>query len=326
MNKIILGLAFTFCACVGLAQTTGPINALPGGVIDGVVLQTHVPTKKVVAYPYLREADYIWSKRVWSTIDLREKFNYPLYYPLEKLTDRWSLFHILKEGVMSGALVAYKPYDKDKFLVSQVVDGDQFKYPIIPGPLGTQDSAYQADIRDVFAACTKIQVPPKPISFDPYGAPIYDPKDLDAFGNPIMKTELDCRDFEAQDIIEYRIKEDWFFDKQRSVMDRRIIGIAPVRYTMENGEVTGKRELFWVYFPEARYLLQNFYTYNEQNDAMRMSFDDLFWKRKFQSYIDKQTNVYDRDINDFNVGIDALLKSEEIKGNIFRFEHDLWHF
>ena len=72
--------------------------------------------------------------------------------------------------------------------------------------------------------------------------------------------------------------------------------------------------------------MQNYFVYNEKNDARRMSFDDLFWKRKFQSYIDKETNVYDRTINDHKVGVDALLKSEDIKYEIFKFEHDVWHF
>ena len=58
---------------------------------------------------------------------------------------------------------------------------------------------------------------------------------------------------------------------------------------------------------------------------MRMSFDDLFWKRQFESYIVKESNVYDRTINPNWDGIDALLESEKIKKEMFIMEHDLWH-
>src|SRR5690606_26647366 len=44
----------------------------------------------------------------------------------------------------------------------------------------------------------------------------------------------------TRDIKQYRIKEDWIFDKQRSVMDIRIIGIAPMREVRgEDGEFRG---------------------------------------------------------------------------------------
>jgi hypothetical protein len=46
----------------------------------------------------------------------------------------------------------------------------------------------------------------------------------------------------------------------------------------------------------------------------------------FQSYIVKETNLYDREIDSYKAGVDALLESERIKEKIFNFEHDLWSF
>jgi hypothetical protein len=84
--------------------------------------------------------------------------------------------------------------------------------------------------------------------------------------------------------------------------------------------------LFWVYFPECRYVFQNSFVYNRKNDAQRMSFDDLFWKRMFASHIHKETNVYDREIEDYERdGVKALLESERIKNNMAKIEHDVWH-
>ena len=61
-------------------------------------------------------------------------------------------------------------------------------------------------------------------------------------------------------------------------------------------------------------------------DAERRSYEDIFWKRQFSSYITKWSNVYDRGINEYKQGLDALLEGEEIKSALFEFEHDLWNF
>lgn len=129
-------------------------------------------------------------------------------------------------------------------------------------------------------------------------------------------------------ITRYRIKEDWFFDKQRSERYVRIIGIAPLKERVDNdGELTGAFEtLFWLYFPECRYVFANWDSFNRFNDAERRSFDDLFQKRLFSSTIVKESNVYDRKLDDVYTGLDRLLKSEEVKEQLFIAEHDLWSY
>ena len=165
----------------------------------------------------------------------------------------------------------------------------------------------------------------------------------------------------SNNIVAYHIKEDWYFDKERSVLDKRIIAIAPVaRYTFnepEEGELPtrgelliydqlGKpylfsssanafeeyegrveeREMFWLYFDELRNVIVNYYVYNDKNDAQWMSFDDLFWKRKFASTIYRVSDKFDRELEDYKFGVDALYESERIKESIRDWEHDLWHF
>ena len=56
-----------------------------------------------------------------------------------------------------------------------------------------------------------------------------------------------------------------------------------------------------------------------------MSYDELFVKRMFASYVYKESNVYDRTIAQYKTGLDALLESEDIKEDIFKYEEDLWH-
>ena len=139
-----------------------------------------------------------------------------------------------------------------------------------------------------------------------------------------------AREFSRDKVIGFRVKEDWFFDKKRSVIYVSIIGLAPLIYAVD---VTGsvregniKIPLFWIYYPEARRLFANSEVFNRENDAERRTFDDIFQKRLFGSYVYKESNVYDRRIEDYKQGLSALLESEKIKLEITNFEHDMWEF
>lgn len=276
------------------------------GVLDGVYVQEHIPTKRVVQYTHLREADVMWSKRIWRTIDLREKMNHPLFYPEEPLADRMALWDVIKYGVLDeGSLTIYK---------LGLEQDDKFRNPVKPANGNINDPAYRTLLDGFFG---DVSVGPK---LDENDEPM-----IDAAGDEILDST--AVPYTAMEIIKYELKEDWFFDKQRSVMDVRIIGLSPVIYfkNPEDGSIMGYKNLFWLYFPECRYVFQNFFVYNTSNNAMRMSFDDLFWKRQFSSYVHKETNVFDRGVSPTWDGIDALLESERIKEEMFKIEHDLWH-
>jgi gliding motility associated protien GldN len=136
-------------------------------------------------------------------------------------------------------------------------------------------------------------------------------------------------EFDPANVKEFRLKEDWFFDRQKSILDVRIIGIQPVADNIDRttGVVRGKEPMFWVYFPEARNIFTSAEVFNRQNDAERRTMEDIFWKRMFGSYIYKEKNVYDRQIADYMLnGIDQLLEAESIKEDIFILEHDLWEY
>lgn len=125
-----------------------------------------------------------------------------------------------------------------------------------------------------------------------------------------------------------QIKELWFFNKRTSRLEVRIIALCPIReYTKDDIEGILKRELFWVDYGEFRDLLAKQQVYNFQNDALRMSLDDVFLKRYFSSRIIRETNPYDnRSIQSYSTGIDAVLESDRIKNEIFNYEQDLWEY
>ena len=122
-------------------------------------------------------------------------------------------------------------------------------------------------------------------------------------------------------VLKYVIKEDWFFDRQKSTLEVRIVGMAALEY---NAERDYYRELFWVYFPACRPYFATADVYNFKNDAERRSLDDVFWKRQFASRIIKESNVFDRSIEQYQKGIDALIEAENIRMSIAKFESDLW--
>lgn len=256
-------------------------------VLDGVYVKEHYPTRKVIPYTHLREADVMWATRIWRKLDLREKLNHPLYYPIEPIKNRRSLTQVILDAVEEGSLTAYEPLD------------DEFTQTLTKAEI---------DRKLMFIDTLYIESPEPPYE---------------------MQMKVVEEPFQPANVKEYRIKEDWFFDRQRSVLDVRIIGVQPVAENVDRstGEIRGTEPMFWIYFPEARNIFASAEVFNRQNDAERRTLEDIFWKRMFSSYIYKEKNVYDRQIADYKLdGIDQLLEAKRIKGEIFNLEHDLWEY
>ncbi|MFT6845849.1 MAG: gliding motility associated protein GldN [Flavobacteriales bacterium] len=273
---------------IALVLLVSRVNGQQPTVLDGAYIKEHNKTKKVVPYTHLRQADVMWSKRIWRDVDLKQKMNHPLYYPLDEINDRKSLYMVIKGALNEGLITAYDAgaygWDDEfnKPLTIQEVESKMFKF---------QDS-----------------VPTE-----------------DEFGNPVMKWQEDP--LLPDDIVKYRLKEDWVYDKQRSERQVRIIGIAPVKLRFNtDGDIIGDEVMFWLYFPECRYIFANHDVFNPNNDSERRSFEDVFWKRQFDSYVIKENNSYNRTIDSYAKGLNSLMESERIKTELFNFEHDLWSY
>jgi len=283
MKRLVVSFVFTALLLIS-AHSFAQIQT----VLDGAYVREANPTKKVIPHPYLREADVMWAKRVWQVIDLREKMNHALYFPIDRIEDRKSLFDCIKDAIEEGSITAYG--------MGPTGDDDEFHYQLTPVEL---DSLL------------------KPISSETV-------INIDTGDPELVQTE---KAVESIAITQYVIKEDWIFDKQRSERYVRILGICPMMEDYDdNGLKRGMKPLFWVYFPELRYIIVNEDVFNRQNDALQISFDELFEKRMFSSYVVKEANVYDRGISEYARNIDALLESERVKNDLFLMEHDLWHY
>ncbi len=262
-------------------------------VLDGVYVKEHVPARKPIPYHHLREADVSWSKKIWRILDLREKANHPLYYPTAPVDDRYSLIDLLIYGVENEGMVVYDTND------------DEFTTPLT---LAGIDQGFDAIDDTTFVE--------DPVTYE-------------------MKETIIPGERHTEEVTRYLMKEVWFFDRQRSKMEVRIVGMMPIRlYQKEGGDemddedpVLTPRPIFWVYYPAIRSLLGNHEVFNTRNDAERRTFEDIFFKRKFSSYIFQETNVFDnRRIGEYKKGLDAQLEAEKIKLQMFTIEHDLWEF
>ncbi|MBK6829705.1 MAG: hypothetical protein IPG92_02680 [Flavobacteriales bacterium] len=99
-------------------------QAMAQTVLDGAYINEHTNTKRVVPYTHIREADVMWARRVWRTIDLREKMNHPFYYPTEPINDRKSLFDVIRQGLLvDGSITAYD--------AGPLLTDDEFKKPLL---------------------------------------------------------------------------------------------------------------------------------------------------------------------------------------------------
>ena len=157
----------------------------------------------------------------------------------------------------------------------------------------------------------------------------YDTDTIEIFNPVSYESELKVisNQINFEDIKRIRIKEQWFFEESTSTLQVRILGIAPlIEVRGENGDFRFEKPLFWVYYPELRPVLAQKKVFNPYNDQSQVSWEDLFERRHFSSYIYKKSNVKDDRLQDLYSGVDLLLEADKIKQEIFNFEHDLWSY
>jgi gliding motility associated protien GldN len=284
--KKVFGFLAMILLMAGFAKTSIS-QVLDSPPRDGIYDKKVTIEKKPITYPWVREADVVWSKRIWRVIDLREKMNQAFYYPEVPHNDLRSLMQVTMDALKEGTITAYDASSTtDEFLV----------------PLTYQE---------IMNRLERVDSVPMQRPYPPYD-----------WYDTIISVK-----FNPSDVKRFRIKEDWFFDKQRSVMEVRILGICPVRDNFdEKGLFRAYDPLFWIYFPEARPVFAKAEVFNRNNSAARKTYDDIFWKRMFNSYVYKEDNVYDRRISDYSTGVDALMEAERVKNDLFTFEHNLWEF
>lgn len=336
---LLIGIGFGYTGfgqVENLSNSTKPVHEKEPPM-DGYVVKSDVENRKVIPYAPIRQTDVAFSKRIWREIDLREKMNQAFASPKARLMD------IIIEAIQNGELIAYDPTP-----TKNDPNGDSFKN-ILP-------------IDQVMA-----RLGGDSVLVEQYNE-----------NNEVVSSHYEKRDWSGESVVKFRIKEDWIFDKQRSVFEPRIVGIAPLitpqipgadlnfnapltpaasnvdpfdpfavqpaqteqvaanevdipvstdGFSSALGPQVDATPAFWIYFPEARHILVNKEVVSRHNDATGLSYDDIFMKRLFSSYIIKQSNSEDLRIKDYIQNeLDRLLESERIKKALMDYEQDLWSY
>ncbi|MDX2048851.1 MAG: gliding motility protein GldN [Chitinophagaceae bacterium] len=263
---------------------------------DAIIERNLVKERTPLAYEHIREDDAWYRERVWREIDIREKMNLAFRYKADEDNGNQRFVAILLNAIRTGEVSAFDPTIDDRFTTPMPVD-----------KIGST-IAGKCDTTSVIDWAK-----------DPTGSRGY------------MKDTIICREFNPDDIVKFRIKEEWVFDKESSRMYARILGIAPIKTYVDDatGQILGESPIFWVYYPDLRPILAKYEVYNGKNFGARMSWEELFESRFFSSYIVKSTieNPYDMFIKGYiKDDILRLLEGDNIKDKIFNFEQDLWSY
>jgi len=275
------------------------LNAkIPSDIGKKTESQIAVDNDKPLEYGYIDDKDIVWSSVVWEFIDLNERINLPMYYPVDTVnvsTDRRSLFDTLLRGIKSGDIS--EVYDDSYFTAKMSLDEINSKLKSVD----TTDAGFD----ELNSGVTNI---------DEY---------------------INTHSLTSQDIEGFRIKGMWFFDKKQGELKYRILALAPVAPDIRaknNDEVSNSNEqlsLFWVWFPDARPILHEMKVFNQKNSANPISYDHILNARRFSSIIYRTENIYgNRDVSQYVKGnaLFQVLESNKIKEEIRGKESDMWNY
>ena len=292
-NFLIVMLSF-----LGSLATYAQPNLLNAKIPEEIGLKSDAQlisdNDKPLEYGYVDDRDVLMGKTVWEIIDLSERINFPLYFPIDTAnigSDRRSLYDVLTRAIRSGE-------------ISEVYSDSYFN---------TKKS-----YKDIQASLTRIDTTDAG-------------KEQINAGIAISPEYIVKQDLTSQDVTQYKIKGYWYFDKRQSELKYRLLGICPVTpdvYTM-NSDEKDYIELFWVFFPSSRDVLHEAKSFNDKNSAMPISFDQILNSRRFNAVIYQEENVYgDRTIVSYmkDNAQNQLLEAERVKDKIRDFEEDMWNY
>jgi len=288
----LVTLAVLFFSFVGFSQSN-ILNAKdPSEIGKKTPEQIENDNNKFLEYGFIDDRDILWSKIVYEKIDLSERINFPLLYPTNDLLykdERKSLWRIIKEAIM-----------KDSTL--------------------TVYNPNNANFKNIFTREEALGQIKK---------------------NKTVNSQKINDEVESKDIRLYYIKGIWYFDKRMGEMKYRLLGICPVGRDIKAvvdskssaeeqlNDKNNETELFWLWYPDIRPILHREKVFNDQNNALRITFDQLLIARRFNSIIYKVDNVHeDRPIKQYlpKDPFLQLMESNRIKEEIRNFEQDMWNY
>ena len=268
LTQIFLGIALMLLSPNLKAQH----NILNAKTPDEIGLKTEAQiaydNDNPLSYGYVDDRDILWSKATWEIIDLDERVNFPLYYPIDTNnigSERRSLYDVLVKNIKNGN-------------ITEVYADSYFSEPRTLRDI--EGSLVYSDTTD--------------LGIEQYNAVgSVDPEYVRRFT------------LDAGDVEEWRIRGVWYLDKRQGELRYRLLGICPVANearskAFPDDGLDAKVELFWVWYPGAREILHRAKAFNRKNTSQPISFDHLLNSRRFNALIYKGENVQgDRSVADY---------------------------
>ena len=327
--KKILVVVFATGSFTSFAQSNLLNARTPDEIGKKTAAQLVSDNDKPLPYGFVDDRDVLMGKAVWEIIDLDERINFPLYFPVDTAnigTDRRSLYDVLIKGIKAGKIteVYADSYFTTKRPLADLENTFKFRDTLDAGREELNAN------RDLYYGTKVAAKPAKKNKKGKIISPATEAQDIPA-QKQLDPQFIDERVLSGYNVSGYKIKGYWYFDKRQGELKYRLLGICPLapeakESTSDNPDVI---ELFWVYFPAARDVLHASYAFNDRNSAMPISFDRLLNSRRFNSTIYQEENVYgDRLIEDYMKDNSQmqLLESERVKDKIRDFEQDMWNY
>jgi len=245
-------------------------------------------------YGFIEDKDIIWSKVVWEVIDFNERLNQPYYRTSDGfISETASLYDALVDGVRSGK-------------ISQVYDDEYFTtkmtYEQIVSRTAKKDTQqYYWDMIDAG------EEPDESLIFN--------------------------FEVHSSDIKMMKIKGMWYIDRRLGEMRYRLLGLCIMG---PDAQALGTQfddgtfvDLFWIWYPDAREVLNNYTVFNPSNSSSTVTFDDMLNARRFNSVLYKAQTIHGVSPIEDYIPSDAkgqLEESDYIRNSILQSESDMWNY
>lgn len=275
----ILFISILFAPAMKLSAQESPAG------IKGLY-KKDIKEKSPIPYSHLREADVMWSKKVWREIDLRKKMNQPLYFPTSPIGDRASLIHIILAEIKSGNVNAY---DADV--------GDDMTVKIT-----------QADIdRKMGASTDSTSIQTAPGVFKDTVI-VSDPRPEDVKQIRIMEEWYFDKKHSRMDV------------RILGIMPIRHF------YNIERGEYQKSRVCWIYYPDFRNTFANHEIFNPDNDAHRISFDDFFMQRRFSSIIIAESNVFNNRRISDYETGKEALIEAQRIKETLFNIEHDLWEY
>ncbi|MDD6132175.1 MAG: gliding motility protein GldN [Bacteroidales bacterium] len=288
---------FKVISLVALVAVIGCCDAVAQGVVKK---RTGENDKKNSAQPgvtprmeafyedeEVSDADLVWMRVIYRSLDLTNEQNMALYYPEEPTENQENLFRIIMRLIANNQVAAYE------YLDGREVFTDQYKIKV-------------RDMLDRFHI-------------------LYTEAKGSTEKNP--KFTIEESDVPCNEVLSYYVLERWEFDRVSNRMNQKIEAICPVLHRAGDfGGEAVKYPMFWIKYDALRATLSQQYVFTDNdNNLEKYNYDDFFMLRLYKGDIYKTRNLKNLSLMQMYPDPDDLRRAQDsIDNRLNSYGKHLW--